>query len=68
MPLPGALFKSDFGGLVLVFWHDSLMLMASGAETRPFSDVAYVWSMSVLSNIALYLCVWFIITKVKHHL
>lgn len=68
MPLLVAIFKSDFGGLVLVFWPGSIMLISLGAEPRPIIDVAYVWSVSIFSNIVLYICIWFIFTKIKHHL
>ena len=65
MPLLVAIFQSDFGGLVLVFWPGSIMLMSLGAESRPITDVTYVWGMAIVSNILLYLIISLVITKAK---
>lgn len=43
--------------LLLFFWPGSLFFMSLGAESRPLTDVIYVWSLAVGSNIFIYLCI-----------
>lgn len=65
MPLLVIIFKSDLGGLVIVLWPGSIMLMSLGAESRPITDVIYIWSMAVGSNVLLYLAIGLVLSKVK---
>ncbi len=67
MPILVALLNSDFGGLVLFFWPGSLMLLSLGAETQPISNVIYVWSIAIASNIILYLFLGSVFYKLIHY-
>jgi len=43
--------------LVLIFWPSSIVLMALGAEERPWTYVIFVWGTAIGINIILYLCI-----------
>jgi hypothetical protein len=40
--------------VTLLFWPSSIFLMALGGNENPLSQVLYIWSTSVATNIALY--------------
>ena len=48
------LFQSKFGGLVIVFWPGSIVLMPLGANERPWTDILYVWGAGIILNLGLY--------------
>ena len=54
MPLLVAIFRSNFGNLVLLFWPGSIVLMSLGAESRPAADVTYVWVYGIALNLIFY--------------
>lgn len=54
--------------LVLIIWPGSIMLMSLGAGPNAISTVIYVWSISVTSNLVLYLIVGFVIYLFKSRL
>lgn len=64
MPIIVAVTQSSLGGLVLIFWPSSILLMSLGAEARPTTDVVYVWGMAIIINVLLYLFLAFIINLV----
>jgi hypothetical protein len=60
-------FVGSLQFIVLAFWPGSLFLISlGGPEPRPIIDVIYVWTISVLSNVVLYLvlgALFYLITK-----
>jgi hypothetical protein len=54
MPLLVAIFRSNFGNLVLLFWPGSIVLMSLGAESRPAVDVIYAWVYGIALNLIFY--------------
>ncbi|HEC74798.1 MAG TPA: hypothetical protein ENI26_10585 [Methylophaga aminisulfidivorans] len=40
--------------VTLLFWPSSIFLMALGEKESPLSQVLYIWSTSVVTNIAVY--------------
>ena len=43
--------------IIFLFWPGAITLMSLGAEQRPYIDVAYVWSVAIALNLALYFLV-----------
>jgi len=68
MPILVALFQSDFGGLILLFWPSSILLMSLGSDANQISEVAWVWTIAILCNIALYVLIGFLISRFKAYL
>jgi len=49
--------KADISIIVLCIWPGSIMLLSLGGNSRSYSDVVYVWSVSIFSNVVLYVIV-----------
>jgi len=52
---------SSLTALIIILWPGSIMLMALGADKKPISEVVYVWSLSVGSNVLLYVVIGLIL-------
>ena len=61
-------FGMSLQKVILFFWPSSIFLMSLGARENPISDIIYVWSMAVLSNVILYTIVGSIIYLVFYKL
>jgi len=71
MPVLVAIFRSGFGGLVLLFWPGSIVLISLGANERPWSDIAHAWGSGIILNLGLYFILglfsYFMVSKYKKH-
>ena len=68
MPLLVALFQSKFGGLALILWPGSVVLMSLGASERPWPDVIHVWGAGITLNLGLYFILGIVSYFIAHSL